>query len=495
MNIIRKILTLAAAILLLTMSIYCPLQADEAEEWEESGTVLLDKVTYDTKTRKMSVEITEVSGSIAHEYELYILTELDIIEAMGQFMSLGKLLKILGIMTVDMNDQTRITIRGNGVIVISDQEIYFGNNEEVQAGMKVYVGVESLDDNYNPSKSNLIEMTIVDGLNEQGAIQTQNNDIPADEPSPGDNNNEPAVQPDNGGASPILIIGGLGILLLGGAAAFYFLKKNRKPKNIDVPDRSSKKKTEEPEESDDFKPSLEDKTVVVCSENEDLIKTLKDRHYLVVTQCEEDGVEDAIIENEPDIFITDLKSEEKLDELLAKKKEFEDDDEKPEFALGLYVDDELLPKIEKRLIQLKDDKEISGYAPFSASAYNVLVKLILPILKPDLKSDASLENLGKVADLLGIPGVSTVVDTFIAGRDIKANLEESELGVSEGAAIIGDIASILGFDTVASVAGLVDDVDSIKAAFDEEAGANEGKYGILGAKDIVDVVKDLSDKN
>ena len=125
-------------ILLLPISFSNRCQAEEIEEWEESGTVLLDKVTYDTRTRKMTVEITETSGSIAHEYELYILTELEISSPIGQFMNLGRLLNILGIMTVNVNDPDRITLKGNGVIVISDQEIYFGENEEDKAGMKVY---------------------------------------------------------------------------------------------------------------------------------------------------------------------------------------------------------------------------------------------------------------------------------------------------------------------------------------------------------------------
>ncbi|MBR6233324.1 MAG: hypothetical protein IKQ98_05820, partial [Erysipelotrichaceae bacterium] len=70
-----------------------------------------------------------------------------------------------------------------------------------------------------------------------------------------------------------------------------------------------------------------------------------------------------------------------------------------------------------------------------------------------------------------------------------------ELSVSSTATVIGDIASILGLDTVASVAGLVDDVDSIKSAVDKEAGAYERKYGVEGAKDIVDVVSDIISKD
>ena len=99
-----------------------------------------------------------------------------------------------------------------------------------------------------------------------------------------------------------------------------------------------------------------------------------------------------------------------------------------------------------------------------------------------------------IADILGIPGVSKIIDVYVSGRDLKATLEEEEKGTSEYSTIISDIASILGLDKVAEVAGLVDDIDSIKGVLDKEAGAYEGKSGISGAKDIVDVIKDLSGK-
>lgn len=119
---------------------------------------------------------------------------------------------------------------------------------------------------------------------------------------------------------------------------------------------------------------------------------------------------------------------------------------------------------------------------------------MLPVLKPKAGSDESLENIGSMADLLGIPVISTVLSAYTSGRDIKAVLDEGDIGVSETATIIGDIASILGLDTLGSVVGLVGDVESIRDAADEEAGAYERKEGVSGAKDIVEVVTDLLDK-
>ena len=149
----------------------------------------------------------------------------------------------------------------------------------------------------------------------------------------------------------------------------------------------------------------------------------------------------------------------------------------------------------RKLNNLVRDKKIINYIPYGSDSITIMTKLILPILKPDLKSDEALGNIGAVADFIGVPGISTLINVYTSGRDIKSTLESEEIGVSETATIISDIASILGLDTVASVAGLVDDVDSIKAAMDKEAGAYEGKGAISGAKDIVDVVTDIIDKD
>ena len=97
----------------------------------------------------------------------------------------------------------------------------------------------------------------------------------------------------------------------------------------------------------------------------------------------------------------------------------------------------------------------------------------------------------QAADILGIPGISTLIDLYTTGREIKSTLEEGDLGVSGTALIISDIASILGLDTLASVTGLVDDVETIKASLDKEAGAYEKAEGKSAVQDVVEVVSDL----
>ena len=272
------------------------------------------------------------------------------------------------------------------------------------------------------------------------------------------------------------IYAGVGTALaavLGGL--FFYFRKFRK-----IADKAVKEK---------FKPSFEDKTILCSSKDEQLIGILKSKTFLEVSTCDNGELEEKAEEAGPDLIITDVLSEERLKELLQRKEEGLAD-----YPIGVITIDEFLEDHREKLDELVKEKTILAWLPYEAKESEVLVKMILPVMKPDLKSDESLENIGAVADLLGIPGVSAVISAYTSGRDIKATLEEGELGVSETATIIGDIASILGLDMVASVAGLVDDVDSIKAAVDKEAGAHERKSGVNAAKDVVEVVSDIISK-
>ena len=467
---------------------------EEIEEWEESGTVLLDKVSYSRKKKTLTVEITETSGELAHEYELYMLVEGELPDAIGRYLNLGKILSILGIMTVDTSDTVRIIVSSGGKITIKDQEIYFGNNEEVKEGQKVLIGVESLDENYNSSKSNLIELEIGEDYTEQSAITTQNG---------GGNNQSSNTQngSSSSGGNPLLIIIG-GVMVAVGAALMLFTKKRTSSQTSQKADTTviekkaaetkkevKEEKSEAEEESEKLLPSLSDKTIILASKDEELLNKLKKRPFLEVVQCEKQEIEETVEENEPDLLISDIDTEQDLDDLLELKKE-----KLEKLPVALIINDEIYPEIRERLEQLQKDKIILCYSPASASLNRKIVRFILPIIKPELKSDASLENLGKIATLLGFPAAAAIINLYVSGRDIKSILEEKEFGFSENAALISDIASILGFDKVAGVAGLVGDIESIRDALDKDAGANEYKNGAIGVHDIIEVARDLKDR-
>ena len=274
------------------------------------------------------------------------------------------------------------------------------------------------------------------------------------------------------GAAAVLALGGL----------WLYLKKLKASKIL-------KKALEETKKFE--KPSFEDKSILVSSKDEDLLAILKNKSSLEVSSCEDEDLETSVEENGPDLVIIDVLSEERLEKLTEQK-------EGPfaEQAIAAVTVPEFLEKHKDELDQLVRDRKIISYLPYGSDKNQIMMKFILPILKPDLKSDESLSNIGAVADFLGIPAVSTVIDYYTTGRDIRSTLQDNEeLGISEISTIIGDIASILGLDTVSSVSGLVGDIESIKEGLEEDSGAHEEKGAYEGVKDIVDVVSDLMDKD
>ncbi|MBO7676327.1 MAG: hypothetical protein J6S49_02265 [Erysipelotrichaceae bacterium] len=198
-NMIRRSLVLFTVMFMICMPISV-VAAEDIETWEESGTITLNKVTYDTRTRNMTVEITESSGDMANEYELYMMVEGEADKSISQYKLSGKTLSVIGIMALNTADKSKAVEKGNGVIEISDQEIYFGSSDDVKAGTTVLIGVESLDRSYTPSKSNLIQMEIKEGLNIKEANASKN---------------ETNSQESGNIGSGLLIGIGLGMILVG----------------------------------------------------------------------------------------------------------------------------------------------------------------------------------------------------------------------------------------------------------------------------------------
>ncbi len=287
-----------------------------------------------------------------------------------------------------------------------------------------------------------------------------------------------------------IIIGGTASTAAVAGGLWMFLKKRRAAK-------LAKKAIKEL-----GKPSFEDRTIVISSEDEKLRELLKSKHFLAVSSSDFEELEKSVEDNGPDLVIIDIPTKKKLKELDKKRqavpKQTEGEEEKTnplaETSFAYLCPQKFIDRYRDELEILKKDKSILDYGLIDDDPNTNLVKLVLPVLKPKLKSDAALDNIGMIADALGIPYVSTIISTYESGKDIKTTIEEGELNVSSIATVISDLASILGMDTVASVAGLVDDVNSVKDALDEEAGAHEAKGAHSAVKDIVEVVSDLADK-
>ena len=271
--------------------------------------------------------------------------------------------------------------------------------------------------------------------------------------------------------------GGVIIIVIGGI--WYYLKKKRAAAALAAG-------LAEEAVRGVLKPKFETKTLVTDTKDEELLNVLKKQPYLEVIACEKEELADSVEENGPHIVLTEVLTEEELDEIITLKKQ-----KFPDTGLGLIVSPELLASKETLIGQYKEDGTVIDAVPNEENKYVIFTKLIVPVLKPELSSYETLENIGQLADYFGIPGISTVIDVFLTGREIKETLEAGELGVADKALIIEDLASILGLEQVESVAGLIRGADAVKTSLDKESGAYEQKEGLSAASEIAETVKDL----
>ena len=288
-------------------------------------------------------------------------------------------------------------------------------------------------------------------------------------------------------SKPAMILSGVTALGVIAGTGFYMAKKS-KP--------SATKSELEPL-------SLSSKIVSTClrdnKQNNDFIDLLKKKHFIdteIGSYEEIETIGESVHDAEPDLLIIDVEDEDELDglhDIFEKSLEGYKD-----VSFGLILKDRSLEGFAKKL---KENEDIMAYVFADDENNDKLVKLILPLYKPELSDTGTAENIGRIADALGVPLISRITSIYVTIKDkmdmaeeVKKTVKDGEIGISEGATIIGDIASILGFDEVASVVGLVDDISSIKDAFSEESGNYEKLAGGEAAKDIVDVVKDVIDK-
>ncbi len=189
----------------------------------------------------------------------------------------------------------------------------------------------------------------------------------------------------------------------------------------------------------------------------------------------------------PDLVLLDLETEEEIDTLGGLIDELAE--LSPDSLVAVIAADELCDNA--ALKGLLEEGKLSGCAAASAPEDDKLVRLILPLYKASITVGDTADVIGTVADAMGIPFISRVIDIGNSGIDVKETMEAEEIGVSEAAIVLSDIASILGLDTLASVANLVDDVNQVKEAVENEAGSYEEIAGVQAGKDVVDVVTDL----
>jgi len=244
-------------------------------------------------------------------------------------------------------------------------------------------------------------------------------------------------------------------------------------------------------ESELIKPSFEDKVVISCLKEDKLYNFLKIQKHIQIIETEYDELSTACDDNEASLVLIDICEKElsEFEEMLKAIKE-----EHQDLPIAILLSREQFEQKEL-LEKMKEEELISGYACIETNAAVNFIRLVLPAMKPDLKSDEALENIGMIADALGIPMVSGLIDTYISGREVKETIFDGEegMGFVDTATIITDIASIMGLDKVSEVAGLVVDLDDIKSALEAKTGGYELGLTKDAITDIADVFDDLTE--
>lgn len=226
------------------------------------------------------------------------------------------------------------------------------------------------------------------------------------------------------------------------------------------------------------------RTVLVISKDEKLVSFLKKQANLKIRTCKYDEISEKIKDEKPDLVLTEIESDQQLDNYISANLKHE------QLKHGFLLSENISSEKKTFLEELRKANRNISFSSTANSPYKIMTELVLPVLKPQVSSDASLANIGSVADALGIPFISQLLDVYSTGRDLKNTIEESEgdIGTDETVSIINDIASILGIEDLKEVTDVISDIKKVKKAVKNDGGAYEAKEGVKGAKDIVDTL-------
>lgn len=223
------------------------------------------------------------------------------------------------------------------------------------------------------------------------------------------------------------------------------------------------------EDSDFERPEIEfePKSVVTClrdtENNRDLVDFFNKKKFIeekAIGFDKYDELEEKLNDEKADLIVLDLNTMEEFEEF--KKLTSEKD------SFALIVDDAIYSDIEAELNSIKEEKRITGFISESAKKEAKLIKLVLPLFKPEINGENAVSVIGSVADALGIPYVSDILDAAMNGKEVIETIKEGDMDGVDKANVIGGIAAILGFDSVQEVTDIIDKVSMAKSVINHE---------------------------
>ena len=215
------------------------------------------------------------------------------------------------------------------------------------------------------------------------------------------------------------------------ASIYFFLTKKVAKTGVKVVGKSLVART-----SRQLLRELEIKTIdLIATENEyskSLSETLKKMPMIKFNFDNINNYQESIEEHDPDLIIFEL-SGTNINEL----DEFED---VKVLVVGLK---EIIDKHIDKLNQLKKDKTIVNYTTYDK---NITTTILLPLYKPELDIDNSLEGLGLVLSVFGLEWAANILDLLSSGKEIHDIVKEGDPDSVDKLTVLADACSIFGID-------------------------------------------------
>lgn len=215
------------------------------------------------------------------------------------------------------------------------------------------------------------------------------------------------------------------------ASIYFFLTKKVAKTGVKVVGKSLVART-----SRQLLRELEIKTIdLIATENEyskSLSEKLKKMPMIKFNFDNIDNYQELIEEHGPDLIIFEL-SDTNINEL----NEFED---VKVLVVGLK---EIIDKHNDELNQLKKDKIIVNYSTYDK---NMTTTILLPLYKPELDIDNSLEGLSLVLSVFGLEWAANILDLLSSGKEIHDIVKEGDPDSVDKLTVLADACAIFGID-------------------------------------------------
>lgn len=238
------------------------------------------------------------------------------------------------------------------------------------------------------------------------------------------------------------------------ASIYFFLTKKAAKTGVKLIGKSLVAKT-----SRQLLKELEIKTIdLIATENEyskSLSETLKKMPMIKFNFDNIENYQELIEEQDPDLIIFEL-SNTNINEI----NKFED------IKVLVIGSNTIIYNHINELIQLKKDKTIVNYTTYDK---NITTTILLPLYKPELDIDNSLEGLSLVLSVFGLEWAANILDLLSSGKEIHDIVKEGDPDSVDKLTILADACAIFGIDgeVFESIASYLEKIKQGKRKLDE----------------------------